>query len=81
LANVDKATIVLAKLNERFKNLNLISSNSKLCGIFFDKLKMQNEFEKIKLPIIPLSNKIPIFIKPRKGSASKNTCIIKNKKN
>jgi hypothetical protein len=49
LANVDKATIVLAKLNERFKNLNLISSNSKLCGIFFDKLKMQNEFEKIKL--------------------------------
>ena len=39
LANVDKATIVLAKFNERYKNLNLISSNSKLCSIFFDKSK------------------------------------------
>ena len=42
---------------------------------------MQNEFEKIKLPIIPLSNKIPVFLKPRKGSASKNAHIIKNEKN
>ncbi len=74
IANVDLATIVLANLCKKFPDLKLISSNSNICNIFLDKLKTHNEFNKSKIKTIPLANnKFPMFIKPKKGSASKNS--------
>ena len=73
IANVDLATIVLANLNKKFPHLKLITSDKNTCNIFQDKLKTYNECNKLKIKTIPLAyNKFPMFIKPIKGSASKN---------
>jgi len=80
LANVDPATVVLAKLNEKFSELGLITSSTHACKIFLDKQKMNEHCVNEGIKTIPLSNDdYPILIKPRRGSASKGIYIIKDK--
>lgn len=79
VANIDPATIVLAKLNEKFPKLGLITTNTETCKIFLDKQEMHDNCMKYCINTIPLSNgDIPLFIKPRRGSASKGTFLIKD---
>ncbi len=80
IANVDMATIVLSKLKKKFSNLNIISSDEKICQLLFDKMLTHTECKKLEIKSIPLSNnQFPMYIKLRKGSASKNNFLIKNK--
>ena len=80
IANVDLATIVLANLNKKFPHLKLITSDKYTCNIFHDKLKTYNECKKLKIKTIPFSkNTFPMFVKPKKGSASKYNYKIINK--
>ncbi len=80
LANVDPATIVLAKLNEIFPKLGLITSSTDTCKIFLDKYKMYEHCIKEGIKTIPFSNNdYPIFIKPRQGSASKGTYVVNDR--
>ena len=79
VANIDPATIVLAKFNEMFPELDLITTNAETCKIFLDKHEMNYNCVKHGINTIPLSNDdYPIFIKPRQGSASKGTFLIKD---
>ena len=81
IANVDLATITLSKLKKKFPNLNLISSDENICKILFDKMLTHNECKKLEIKSIPLfKKKFPMFIKLRKGSASKDNFLIKNNK-
>ena len=71
LANVDLATIVLSKLKLKYPNIGLITTDAQGCNIVLDKVLMHNECISKGIKTIPLSkNKYPIFVKPRKGSAS-----------
>ncbi len=79
LANVDPATIVLARLKEIFPEFGLITTNSNTCKIFLDKKEMNEVCINYGIKTIPLSNcDFPIFIKPRQGSASKGTFLVKD---
>jgi len=80
LANVDLATIALAELNNRYPELDLITSDIKTCNIFLDKKIMTDHCIRENIKTIPFSNnEFPMFIKPRRGSASKGTYIVPNK--
>ena len=80
LANVDPATIVLARLNEKYPELGLITSKINTCEIFFDKYIMNKHCILNEIKTIPFSNdNYPIFMKPRRGSASKGTYIVNDR--
>lgn len=80
LANVDPATIVLAKINELYPDLKLITSSFNACKIFFDKSIMNDECNLHGIKTIPdAKDTYPIFIKPRRGSASRGTYIVNDK--
>jgi len=79
IANVDQATIVLSKLYNIYPNLNLISSDHKICKILFNKLKTFEICKKNNIKTIPMSNKnFPMYVKLITGSASKGGAIIRN---
>ena len=80
IANVDDATIILGHLNNLFPSLNLITSSVSACEIFLDKQKMFEFCSSENINLIPFSTtNYPIFVKPKKGSSSKDTHVIHNK--
>ena len=58
LANVDPAAVVLAKLNDMFPELGIITTNSDTCDIFVDKKKTNEICMNHSIKTIPLSLKI-----------------------
>ena len=79
IANVDPATIVLANLCKMFPELGIIATDLDTCKLFIDKQVVYEKCLQYGVPTIPLSkDNFPIFAKPKKGSASKGTFLIKN---
>jgi carbamoyl-phosphate synthase large subunit len=77
LANHDSATIILSELHEKYPHLGLITSMKSVSNLFLDKLKVHNQCEKLSIKTIPLSSgDFPMFMKPRRGSASKGTYLV-----
>ena len=81
LACVDPATVILARFNEMHLKNKFVSSSVDTCKIFLDKKIMYEQCIIEGIRTIPLSiNQYPMFIKPRKGSASKGTYVLNNSK-
>jgi len=80
IASVDEATFLLPKINRLLKKRISITSSIETLNTVYDKEKMFYFCKDHKIDTINIRKTVPLIIKPKTGSASKNFYIIKNKK-
>ncbi|MDD7887612.1 ATP-grasp domain-containing protein [Flavivirga sp. 57AJ16] len=84
IPTLDTELTVLSKHIDKFKahQIEILISDEKFIEICNDKAKSQKLFEKLEINVITLYSKenfqLPLFIKPKSGSNSKENYIIKD---
>lgn len=73
---MDPATLVAAKLKERFSSVFIPVSSYSDCVTFFDKEKANDWFVENCIRVPETNNVLPFIAKPKGGSASKGIIIV-----